>query len=98
MDLFFLGNEVIISPSAVVIFKLLWIACLFLCKFSCASLTRTLSQNNAFSAFSLQMGTMHWSADTFFFSYPSAASVLMIPSLSSVFKVLPCAVPCGNND
>lgn len=55
MDLFFVGSEVIVSPSAVVIYKLLWIACLFLCRFSGASLTRPLSQNNTFSAFSLQM-------------------------------------------
>lgn len=53
MSLFFLGNEVILSPSAVVIYKLLWLAFLFLSRLPCASVFRTLSQNNQFSAFSV---------------------------------------------
>lgn len=42
------------------------------------------------------MGKMHRVANTIFFL--PAASVLMIPSLLSVFRMLPCAVPCGGND
>lgn len=66
MSLFFLGNEVILLPSIVMIYKLLWLACLFLCRFPMIFLIRTLSQNNSFSAFSLWMGKMHRIANTIF--------------------------------